>query len=219
MALGIVGFKTWWGPYVFAHYQYHWAPKQFARIVEGYGMTLFLIASLLLLSIPELFHFLIDERYHSSISIVCWLIVAKVMYFFGDYSSIGIGITKATYIRTFGGFGLALINIVLNLWLIPIWGINGAVAATFMSFLLYSIYLQINSQRLYHIPVFWPIVIILGGILISLTYVVHSPIHYRMFVSLIILTSSLFFLRFRTGVTKRMLIKSLSFRNQDVAHA
>lgn len=218
VVLAVVGFKTWLGPYVYVNYQNHWAPKRFGLILEGYGILLFTMASFIISIIPELFQFFIDERYHASVSIVCWLIVAKVLYLFGDYSSVGIGIAKATYIRTFGGFGLAIINILLNIKLIPIWGIYGAVAATFVSFLAYCIYLQISSQRLYHIPISWPIMIILGGLLFGLIYTINLPLYYRLLnLFIILLIVSSFFL-FRIGLTKHIFKAAFNYKDQHGSH-
>ncbi len=46
----------------------------------------------------------------------------------------------------------AVVNILLNLWLVPVWNAAGAALATFLSQFIYWILMQIISQKAYFIP-------------------------------------------------------------------
>jgi len=60
--------------------------------------------------------------------------------------------TKKTQKISFIVIVSAVINIALNLLLVPVWYAAGAALATFLSQLIYWVLMQIISQRAYHIP-------------------------------------------------------------------
>jgi len=105
--------------------------------------TLFLISGFVFVIIVTNVHMLyeiIPEDYRVGVSIVVLISLVKLSdNILGNNNSI---IFNSKYYKTVLAAGLVLVGVafVLNLWLIPIYGIYGAAYATFFSFLVYNIF-------------------------------------------------------------------------------
>ena len=106
------------------------------------SLTLFIISGmlfvLLLLNLNDIYA-LLPEEYSQGIQIVFWIGLAKVFdALMGNSNSI---LYNSDYYRAIllMGVGLAILTILLNLWLIPTYGLNGAAIASFTAFLCYNI--------------------------------------------------------------------------------
>ena len=105
------------------------------------SLTLFIISgllfALLLLNLNDIYS-LLPESYRNGLVIVFWIGLAKVYdSFLGNNNSI---LYNSDYYRAvlFMGVLLALLTILLNLWLIPKYGLNGAAVASFAAFFIFN---------------------------------------------------------------------------------
>ncbi|MDC0008371.1 polysaccharide biosynthesis C-terminal domain-containing protein [bacterium] len=82
---------------------------------------------------------LLPSNYSAGIQIVFWIGLAKVFdALLGNSNSI---LYNSDYYRAilFMGVGLAILTILLNLWLIPTYGLKGAAIASFLAFFIYNL--------------------------------------------------------------------------------
>jgi len=119
---------------------------------------------------------------------------------------------KNKYLPFITGAG-ALINVVVNLLLIPVWGIMGAALATLASYLLMSSMIFFFAQKYYHVNYeYRKVVSILGLVLAS------AAVYYYLFYTgqlfmvykLIILTSFVALLFILKVINKREIILTVN---------
>jgi len=196
-------------------FQYAWQPfflqnaeEKNAKEIFSKVLTYFTLASALILVILSLFidnivaipvlhgRTLIDSAYWGGLSIVPIILFGYL--FNGLYVIFTAGIyieEKSMYIPLITGIG-ALVNIVVNFLLIPVWGIMGAAFATLAAYLAMALGLYIVTQRFYKIEyeiakltrIFTGILIV-GGIYYYLLYTDQLLIIYKI---LLLILFSLF---------------------------
>lgn len=118
---------------------------------------------------------LAPETYQTASQVVLWIALSMVAYGLYPITSLGPKIKKKTHQLIWVTVFATLLNILLNLILIPTMGINGVSGATFISFLCLVVFSYLVSQRLYRIPLDWMrlgkvmIAFIVTGFLIELS--------------------------------------------------
>jgi len=118
------------------------------RLYQKSSLTLFIVSGLLFilifLNLNDLYEML-PEAYRNGFIIFVWLGLAKIYdAVLGNNNSI---LYNSDYYRAvlFMGIFLAALTILLNFWLIPKFGLNGAAIASFSAFFIY------NSIKLYYV--------------------------------------------------------------------
>lgn len=151
--LAATGFQQFWGPYVFKHCRKRLAPIRFARLFADYSGALFAATMLICAVLPWVVDFVLGS-YAAAVPLVPILLAGFVIYNIGDFFCVGISIREKTSIRAWAGAGVAVVNILLNLVLIPRLGPQGAALASMLSYAVYAACLMPASHRLY--PVRYP---------------------------------------------------------------
>jgi len=112
------------------------------QLYQKSSLTLFIISGLLflllMLNLADIYA-LLPKSYSAGIQIVFWIGLAKVFdSSMGNSNSI---LYNSDYYRAilFMGVGLAILTILLNFWLIPTYGLNGAAIASFIAFFVYNL--------------------------------------------------------------------------------
>ena len=160
LLLFIVGFRNAWQPFFLRTSKQPEAPVVFSRIFSYYLFIAGAVVVLMTLFVrPVLtFHYLdkfylLGQNYWQGIEFIPWIILAY--FFFGIY----IIFTPAFFIHKksqlmvlFTGAG-AIINVLVNLWLLPLIGIWGAVVATVLAYLVMAVSIFVIAQRIYPVPV------------------------------------------------------------------
>jgi O-antigen/teichoic acid export membrane protein len=153
-ALVMVGFQSALTPLIYAHHQNPNTPSQLERIFRIFILVALLIFLFLTLFASDILVLVTTPSFYGAAKVVFFLVPAILlsnMYIFAP----GIAIAKKThlivYINVFGSF----INVGLNYWLIPVFGITGAGIATMLSYGgIFAGYTMIG-QRFYPIPHNW----------------------------------------------------------------
>lgn len=111
------------------------------ELYQRSSLTLYIVSGLLfvliLLNLNDLYE-LLPEAYRNGFIIFVWLGLAKVYdALLGNNNSI---LYNSDYYRAilFMGILLAILTILLNLWLIPRFGLDGAAIASFSAFFIYN---------------------------------------------------------------------------------
>lgn len=154
VGLVIVGFQGALAPLIYAHYRDPATPAQLARIFRifvSFALLLFFMVSVFA---KEIMTVLTVPAYYDAANIVVFLVPAILlsnMYIFAP----GTAIEKKTHIILWINVGGALLNVLLNAVMIPIFGIEGASVAKLISYgMVFGAYMWF-SQRLYHVPHDW----------------------------------------------------------------
>jgi len=100
---------------------------------------------------PEIISLIAKDAYNESWTVVPLIAIAFVINgFYFTFSNVFF-LDKTKYLPALSISG-ALINLALNFWLIPIYGLMGAAIASIATKLLFTIITFLLSQRLYYIP-------------------------------------------------------------------
>ncbi len=103
---------------------------------------------------PDIVYLLIDEQYQASvIFLLPWITVAVfVMGLQATYFDIAFQLSQYVITVAKIGIAIAIINLLLNYWLIPPMGMKGAAIATLSSFTLGSVLSAILGRRRFKLP-------------------------------------------------------------------
>ena len=160
LLLLIVGFRNAWQPFFLKHAQKSDAPSIYLKVLDYYlfiasilvvGTTLF-VKDILTFKFFNAFYLLNNPEYWAGIDFIPWIILAYFCY--GIYMIFTPGFyieKKSQYMIVFTGTG-ALLNILLNLWLLPRVGVWGAVVATVVAYVMMAISIYMVAQKIYPIP-------------------------------------------------------------------
>jgi O-antigen/teichoic acid export membrane protein len=153
-SLVMIGFQMAITPLVYKHYNEPAAPESLALIFKYFvvfAVFFFLVYSLVA---EELLILLTTPEFYLVANVIPLLVLALLfsnMYVFMP----GIGIRKKTHLIFLISIFAAFINIVLNYFLIPIFGILGAALATAIGYFVAFLCFIFFSQKLYYVPHKW----------------------------------------------------------------
>lgn len=184
-------FQQAWGAYAFQYENDEEAPILYGRIFTIFLLISTYIAFSMALLSKEIVVVIADPRYLDAYKVIPLIAFAAVCYASDNITKIGILITKKTVILPLINLSIAALNILLNILLIPKYGMIGAAVATAFSFLLLPIISLTISNRFYKID--WEYIRILKLIFISLMLYASVPLierldwHYALPVKILII--------------------------------
>ncbi|MCX6135062.1 MAG: oligosaccharide flippase family protein [Ignavibacteriales bacterium] len=161
MMLVVGMFDYAWRPFFLTHARDHDAPRLFSKVFTYFVallMLVFVTGSLFVEDVIRIRFFgryFIHPDFWGGLSIVPIILLSYV--FTGAYVNFVVGIyleKKTKFLPYITGAG-ALVNVVVNLTLIPKLGITGAALATLLSYMVMAIGIYFPSQRLYHVEYEW----------------------------------------------------------------
>ena len=181
--------------------------KELVILYKKTSLTLFSIAGflflLLLLNLEDIYTFL-PKSYEAGFVIVIWIGFVKVYdALLGNNNSI---LFNSDYYRALLFFGvlLAIVTIVLNLWLIPSYGLKGAAIASFLAFFIYnSIKLGFVKQKFKMSPFskqtlfVFLILAVLGAIFYCIPFPFHPILAIALKSSLLVIIYITFLYKFK----------------------
>ena len=145
-------FQMAWLPVLYSIAQRPDARKIYARIFRYLFFLLAAAATGISIFAREIIQIIAVEPFYEA-----WAAIPPVAWsyvFVGGYfaTAVGTNLTGRTYFQSMTMVGAAALNVGLNLWLIPAWGIQGAAWATLAAFMsMFTVHLVI-SVRLYPVP-------------------------------------------------------------------
>ena len=144
----------------------------FRRISLLYIIAAAVGAVVLTLIAPLLIRILADEEYQESYRLVGLLGWAAALYGFYMLSDLGILKSKKTYLSVCTNFTGAILNIILNYFLIQHYGMLGAAYATVISLMVTNVLNMYISQRLMPLKWDWLVYgVVVGGSLCTVIYI------------------------------------------------
>ncbi len=142
-----------------------WNTKQFELAKEENGhskiglfftyYSLLVITAALAISvfIRETIIIMAPSEYSGAASVVAAISISYVMYGIANFFNLGMMVTYRTKNLAYIQISVAIFNIITSFFFIQKWGVNGAVIATFLSFLLLAVISLVVSQYLYPIKI------------------------------------------------------------------
>jgi len=141
-----------WGPKQFQIVREPGAPGIFSRVFNYYSFLQFFFGLGLCVLIHDIIRIIADPRYLSASRYVPLIALAYVCYGVYLYVQFGILYQKKTRYLALNTLAMALLNVALNVVLIPVYGVMGSAIATLAAIFLMMGVAFFISQRLYHIP-------------------------------------------------------------------
>jgi O-antigen/teichoic acid export membrane protein len=172
MVLLLVAFRTAWPAFAYSIEDDREARRTYAFVLT----YLLFVASWLSLALGVLAPWIVrllarDEAFWPGADVVAPLAFAGALW--GGYTvvAIGIGRIRRTQFNWLITGAAALVDVALNLLLIPPYGIRGAAAAAVAAFALMFVAMAVHAQRLYPVPYQWRRVATVLGAAAALTVV------------------------------------------------
>lgn len=174
MLLFVNLFEYAWKPFYLTHYQDSDSKQLFSRIFTYFTLccaVVFLVSSLFmsdLVQLPSIGGRLINPKYYEGMNIIP--IILGAYYFSGVYNNfaVGIQISKKTKYFVYSLATAGIINIAMNIALIPIYGYQVAAWTTLLGYFISAILLYYFSHKVYPITYEWKRVLLLIALTISI---------------------------------------------------
>ncbi len=166
-------------PMVYSHYHDHNRQKE---LIELYRFVFYItIFSVTLLSIfaTELVQLLTVPEYYQGARLVPLILISNFFFQFGNLF-LGVSIRSKTWVYAAINIFCVLFSILLNLWLIPEYGLMGAAVTSMMCAAIFFTLQYIASQRLFPLNYFSGNLMIFFTICmaaISVNYLLFNEIH------------------------------------------
>lgn len=153
LGIGVItqAFAQAWGPFAFSIMNDQDAPRVYAKVLDIYCIAGCFICCCLALLAPVLIKIFATPEY-SSASILIGILGFGTLFNGARYiSTLGCNIAKKSIPTAISIAVGALVNLILNFLLIPLWGGFGAAIATVFAWGASVIYLHTASQHYYYI--------------------------------------------------------------------
>lgn len=98
---------------------------------------------------------LVEENYHSGLPLLFPMGVAALVFSLGIFLDMGYQCSQQTARAMPSSVATAILNIVLNLFLAPRWGMWGVVTASLVAFCFYSTYRWVDTRRYFRLTPGW----------------------------------------------------------------
>ena len=151
MSLIVQAFRMAAEPFFFSKAEDKNSPELFAAVNHYFTVvaTFFMMAVCFNLNWLK---YLTDEKYWEGLGIVPWLLLGYL--WLGIYYNLTVWfkITDRTYYGTIITIGGALLTVLLNFILIPVFGIMGSAVVTFISYFLMAVMCYFIGKKFYPIP-------------------------------------------------------------------
>jgi O-antigen/teichoic acid export membrane protein len=157
MKFPLSAFEPAWQPFVFENAKKENGPKEIALVASRMSIVFVTAATGLALILPDVLRLVSrNKAYHAGAAIVPVMVLAYLFQGFFLLASVGITIAKEARYYPMITAAAATLNIVLNLWLIPYYGIMASAWATVAGYALMAFLGASISKKLYPIPIQWP---------------------------------------------------------------
>lgn len=157
MKFPLSAFEPAWQPFVFENAKKENGAREIALVATRMSIVFVTAATGLALVLPDVLRLVSrNQEYHAGAAIVPVMVLAYLFQGFFLLASVGITVAKEARYYPMITAAAAAVNIGLNLWLIPHYGILASAWATVAGYALMALLGASISRRLYPIPIQWP---------------------------------------------------------------
>lgn len=172
-SLVMIGFQSSLSPLIYKHFKESETPKNIAKLFDLFVIfAIFVVVGAILFS-KEVLFIMATEEYYPASPLIPFLVITVFflnMYIFTP----GLAIAKKTKIISLISIAGALVNTMLNLALIPLFGLIGATYATMTSAIIVFIITLMLSNKYYSIEYSWLKKILIFLFMIFFSFIVNS---------------------------------------------
>lgn len=129
--------------------------KFYTRVMSMYSVFLFAMASVIVLFTRVIPHVLFDPAYYEAWRYIPLLVISMVFTCMVNFLGSIYMVEKKSMRSLITAAISAVINILLNLWWIPLYGVNGAAAATLACYLVVFAIRLVDTRRYIYIRWNW----------------------------------------------------------------
>ncbi len=152
MGLIMTAVQLAWPRFIFSHAKERTAPKAFALCADYYTAVLGFAGLALSVFAGEIILVIGSEAYAAAATVIPYLCLATLLFaLYGMFAS-GVQISGRTEFMALTAAGGLIVNVVLNIWMIPRSGMTGAAVASVFSNVAMCVAVLKISGRLYRIP-------------------------------------------------------------------
>ena len=171
----LIAFRTAWPAFAYSIEDDREARRTYAFVLT-YLLAFASWVSLLLGALaPWWTHLLTAPKYHRAEEGIALLAFAGAFYAGYTVLAIGSGRARRTQLNwVVTGVGAA-VNVGLNFWLIPRWGMVGAAISTLVSYVVLFAGMTLYSQHVYPVPYQWRRVLTVVGTAVALNVLARAP--------------------------------------------
>ncbi len=208
MGILVHGFRASWTPFFFQNPD---KKQLFADSAITFVRLSLILWGVLTFFTPEIFQFIVAKKYWEAQLIVPVIAFSYILFGLEEIFTAGLYIKSKTGLLFPIAFVPLLINVALNLFLIPRYGIMGAAIATLFSYFLFALFSYIIGNKIF--PVTYNIKTILSDLFFGITLLyltlLFDGILYQRVLAFIILCSVLGY-KEKTRINKlyRQILKS-----------
>jgi O-antigen/teichoic acid export membrane protein len=141
--------QTAWPTFLYGSEKDAEARGLYARALTYYVAAAGFVAAVVVTFVPEIYRIMVDERFHASMIVVPWALVAVILLGVHQFGGVGINLKEKTGWYVVVTSGSALTAIGGNLALVPRYGILGAAAASAAAYVAQAAASLVLSQRLF----------------------------------------------------------------------
>jgi O-antigen/teichoic acid export membrane protein len=197
LVLAVNSFQMAWPAMFFSIAKEKDAPKIFAKLFDYYlAMLLFITLALSLFS-TELVGLLATKNLAEGAHVLPLLLLSFVFYGIYYYGSIGIQIYKKTYFVAIVMWSAVVVNVLLNIFLIPRYNMLGTSLARLSSYAFLGTALTAIASKYYYVPYHYKILLETIGLSVLcyfLSTLIHPGVYMHFAMKAILLIGFLFFL-------------------------
>jgi len=163
------------------------APRNMGLFFTYYSLVVIIAALGISIFIREVIIIMTPSEYSNASSVVAAITIAYVLYGVSNFFNLGMMVAYKTQSLAYIQIGIAVFNILINYFLIQLWGVKGAVISTLLTFFLLSVISVIVSQYLYAIKIEYRRIFFLWGLFFIL-FLISNFIVFSVIYSLILKT-------------------------------
>ncbi|MCG7987551.1 MAG: oligosaccharide flippase family protein [Candidatus Thiodiazotropha weberae] len=181
-----VPFMQIWLPRRYELYHSGAEPEMFSKIATYYIGLMFWSGLAVSVLVHDVIKVISSNDYWDAAQYAPAIALCYVIYGLDQHLSFGIHVAKKTKYLSYINTVVAVLNIILNWYLITAYGIWGAVIATFLSFVIRNVALYFYGKRFYSIPFEWNNMLKLLLISMVLYLLKYLTLDQSMLISLVI---------------------------------
>jgi O-antigen/teichoic acid export membrane protein len=150
--LFVGAFQLAWPPFVFANEKAPNAPSLYAQATTYYFTAIVFLCLVVSVFARELIFIMATPAFYDAYKVVPLIALSGLFEGLTFVGGVGINLQNKTIYRPFIVGAAALLNLALNVLLIPSYGMMGAATATVLAFLLQSLLTFAIALRFYSVP-------------------------------------------------------------------
>lgn len=164
-ALFFQPFNMIWGPARFDVAKQADAPRTFGRVFLYLNVVLGVGGAGIAIASRDVITYMADAAFRPAYTLIPALLAAQIVYIWSDFSNVGFLLRSKTHVLAQAAVVGVVATLLLNVLLIPRFGIVGATAATIGAYMVRFLTVHTLSQRQYRIAYPWASVVRLYALL------------------------------------------------------